>query len=174
MAKKADPKATALALKLVAVVVLVAGIAMFVLVFPHITGTAGSSDASAQPAGEQAAPHEQTFESEAAIVTYRDKLEATPGNAMVNFALENRTGSAVMVSAENVVVNGEYSVEVLGGSAAPIAPGATGSVSLAFGYSVQTPIQTVDELRTLACDLVLRDNDALTSVVGSVPVSVEL
>gem|GEM_PF-6530226 len=137
-----------------------------------LAGCGSSSKSSASGSAAQKA--EQAFDTDVALVKYRDKMEPSQGNVIVSFSLENKTGSTVMVGAENVVVNGEYAVEVLGGSAAPIGPGQTGSVAVTFGYAVQTPLQGVDEVKSLSCDLVMHDNDALTNVVGSVPVAVEL
>lgn len=133
-----------------------------------------SSGASGSSASQEQASQEQVFEGDGARVTFHDTMEPTQGNIMFNFALENNTDATVMVGGENVVINGEYSVETLGGSAAPIAPGTTGSVSLTFGYSVQTPLQSADDIHSISCDLVMRDNDSLTTVVGTVPVAVEL
>ena len=159
-------------MKKIAVVLLVACLALTVAGCGSSSKSSGGSASSA--GGQQPTSQEQVFEGDGARATYRDAMEPTQGNIMYNFAFENNTDSTVMVSGENVVINGEYSVETLGGSAAPIAPGTTGSVSLTFGYSVQTPLQSADEIHSISCNLVMRDNDSLTTVVGSVPVAVEL
>ena len=154
-------------MKKLAVVMLVAVLAL------ALTGC-GSSSKSSGASGSAAQKVEQAFDTDVALVKYRDKMEPSQGNVMVSFSLENKTDSTVVVGAENIVVNGEYAVEVLGGSAAPIGPGQTGSVAETFGYAVQTPLQSVDDIKSLSCDLVMHDNDSMSNVVGSVPVSVEL
>ncbi|MBQ6521846.1 MAG: hypothetical protein IJI15_03320 [Atopobiaceae bacterium] len=124
-------------------------------------------------AQDDAAQPEQAFEAEGTRAVFKGITEPTKGNAMVNFALDNQTGSTVIVGAENVVVNGEYSVGTLGGSATPIQPGTKGAVGILFGYTVQTPLTSVDEIRTVSCDLVLLDYSS-TSKVLTVPVTVEV
>lgn len=132
-----------------------------------------STNEQTEQAAEPANQEGQVFENDAAKVTYRDKMEPTQGNAMYNFELENKTAGTVMVSGENVVVNDEASVETLGGSATPIQPGTTGSVSLVFGYTVQTSLQAMDEIHQLSGELVMRDNDTLDEV-GRVAFSIEV
>lgn len=141
----------------------------------------GSSTEEASSDGEQVASDQveeaqedaQVFESDLATVTYRDAMEATPGNAMFNFELDNKTGSALMVSGDALVVNGEYSVQALGGAAIPIEPGTKGSVSLAFGYSVQTSLTSMDEIKTLSGELVLIDNGTYDEL-GRIPFSINV
>ena len=154
-------------MKKIVIVMLAACLALMVAGCGSSSKSSGSSD---KGQGAQ----EQVFEGDGARVTFRDTMEPTQGNIMFNFALENNTDRTVLVGGENIIINGEYSVQSLGGSATPISPGTTGSVSLAFGYSVQTPLQSADEIHSISCDLVMRDNDSLTTVVGSVPVAVEL
>ena len=121
---------------------------------------------------EQADEGAQAFESDVARAEYVGTQDAA-GNAVVTFSVTNSTDRTVMVSGENVVVNGQYAVEALGGATVPIGPGQTGAVSLTFGVSVQTPLGGTSEMETLSADLVLRDNDTF-NVLGSVPVSVTL
>lgn len=122
-----------------------------------------------EPKVEEAA---QIFEGDSATAEYVGTQDAA-GNAVVTFSVTNGTDRTVMVSGENVVVNGQYAVQALGGSTVPIGPGLTGAVSLSFGVSVQTPLGGTSDMETLAADLVLRDNDTF-DVLGSVPVSVTL
>ena len=122
-----------------------------------------------EPKTESAA---QTFEGDFAVAEYVGTQDAA-GNAVVTFSVTNETDRTVMVSGENVVVNGQYAVQALGGSNMPIGPGQTGAVSLTFGVSVQTPLGGTSGMETLTADLVLRDNDTF-DVLGSVPVTVTL
>ena len=122
-----------------------------------------------EPKTESAA---QTFEGDSATAEYVGTQDAA-GNAVVTFSVTNGTDRTVIVSGENVVVNGQYAVQALGGSNMPIGPGQTGAVSLTFGVSVQTPLGGTSDMETLAADLVLRDNDTF-DVLGSVPVTVTL
>jgi len=113
---------------------------------------------------------EQVFDTELAIVTYRDTQDAV-GNAVVNFALENKTDKTLMVGSDGLLVNGQYSVTALGGSVADIAPSTTGSVSLTFGVSTQTDLGGTEDLQTLSGELVLFDADEMQEV-GRVPFDV--
>ncbi|MDO4538757.1 MAG: hypothetical protein Q4B54_11400 [Coriobacteriales bacterium] len=126
-----------------------------------------------QPAQEQAAEQPaQVFDNEFATAEYRDTIDST-GNAVVNFALTNKTSNRVMVASENIVVNDQFNVQSLGGSVAPIDPGNTGSVSLVFGVSVQTTLAGVSDMHKLSADLVLHDESTF-DVVGSVHVDVTI
>lgn len=124
-----------------------------------------------QPKQEQQQQQEkQTFDTELAIITYRDTQDAA-GNAVVSFALENKTDKTLMVDSDGLLVNGQYSVTALGGSVADIAPSTTGSVSLTFGVSTQTDLSGTEDLKTLSGELVLFDADEMQEV-GRVPFDV--
>ncbi len=141
-------------------------------------GGSASSEApaaSSETAGEQAEqPAAQVFETDQARVEYRETLDST-GNALVLFALTNKTDRPVMVGSENVVANGQYTVTTMGGSdLGGIQPGNTGQVSMVFGVSTQTPLGGVGELETISGDLVLHDADNLTETIGTVHVEVAI
>ena len=137
-------------------------------------GSQGTQEAKqTQEVQQEAADGAQVFETVAATVEYRDTQDVA-GNAMVTFSLTNATDRTVMVTGENVVVNGQYAAQALGGSTVPIGPGETGAVSLSFGAQVQTPLSGTSDMETLSCDLVLLDNDSLTTELARVPVSVTL
>lgn len=140
----------------------------------------GSSTEEAPSDGGQVASEQveetsaQVFETDQARVEYRETIDST-GNALVLFALTNNTDHTLMVASENVVANGEYQVETLGGSdVSGIQPGNTGQVSIVFGVSTQTPLSGVDELETVSADLMLRDSDQLTETVGTIHVDVTI
>ncbi len=176
MAKREpDEKTKKVVYAICGVIVVITVVACFAII-----GSAASSDdsSSAQPAAtgntEQQAPDQaaQVFDNEFATVEYRDTIDST-GNAIVSFALTNKTGSRVVVNAEHIVVNDQFNVQTLGGSVAPIDPGNTGSVSLAFGVNVQTTLAGVSDVHTLSADLVMHDESTF-DVVGSVPVSITI
>lgn len=139
-----------------------------------VAGCSSSDNASKSGhKSKSSSSSEQVVKTDLATVKYVDKVEPTQGNAMFNFSLKNKTNATVIVAAENVVVNDEYNAGTLGGSAAPISPGNTGSVSVMFGYSVQTAIGRMDDIHSISCELVMRDNDSFDEV-GRIPVSVEV
>lgn len=107
---------------------------------------------------------EQTLEYDVATITYRDKTEPTPGNAMLNFAFENKTDKTVMIGCHEMIINDEYSVQVLGGSTTSIPPGKKGSVSLFFGYSGQTALQSIDELHEASCAFTMIDDETYDEI----------
>lgn len=157
-------------------VALVAGVAL-ALSLGACGGSARSKseEPAREEAQEQAAEDPaQVFETDQASVEYRETVDST-GNALVLFSFTNNTDRAVMVSGENVLVNGEYQVTPMGGSdIGGIQPGATAQVSVVFGVSTQTPLEGVDDIETLSADLVMRDVDHLTETVGSVHVDVTI
>jgi hypothetical protein len=112
----------------------------------------------------------QTFETDQALVEYRDTQDVA-GNTMVNFALTNKTESTLMVGSDNLVLNGQYSIKSLGGSATDIAPSMIGSVSLVFGVPAQTDLAGTSDIQTLSGELVLFDADEMQEV-GRVPFNV--
>lgn len=174
MAKNGKPS---MAVRIVAVV---AGLAIGLLGGLMIVGLlAGGGDGGEKASQEaQEAQQEtsgggvQSFDTDAATVEYRGTQDAA-GNAVITFAVTNKTGGAVSVYFENVVVNDQFNIEAMGGTEVPIEPGNTGAASLAFGVSVQTTLDGVADLKTLSADLVLY-SDSPTEPVATVPVSVSL
>ena len=173
MAKNGKPS---MAVRIVAVV---AGLAIGLLGGLMIVGLlAGDGDGGdqashgAQEAQQEAAAGAQSFDTDAATVEYRGTQDAA-GNAVITFAVTNKTGGAVSVYFENVVVNDQFNIEALGGTEVPIETANTGAASLAFGVSVQTTLDGVADLKTLSADLVLY-SDSPTEPVATVPVSVSL
>lgn len=146
---------------------------LLIVVAAIVAAMVAGCGSSSAPGSSGSSAAEQAFESDVALVKYREAIEPTQGNVMFNFALENRTDRTVMVSGENAMLNGQFAVQTLGGAAAPIAPGTTGSVSITLGYTVQTPIENMDGIESFSCDLVLRDNDNF-DVIGAAPVAVSV
>lgn len=171
----ANGKKPPMAVRIVAVVgALVIGLLGGLLVIVLLEGNGNGEAQGTQEARQEATGSgAQVFETDAATVEYVGTQDAA-GNAVVTFSLTNATDRAVMVTGENVVVNGQYAVQALGGSTMPIGPGETGAVSLSFGVQVQTPLGGTSDMETLSCDLVLLDNGSLTTELGRVPVSVTL
>jgi len=132
-------------------------------------GSSSSGGNAAETVDEAPA---QTFDYEQCTIEYRGTQDAA-GNAVVTFAFTNKLDATVMVAPENVVVNGEYAVQALGGSQVPIASGQTGAVSLSFGVSVQTPLAGTDDLETLKADLIIMD-DATLERLYAAPVDVTI
>lgn len=138
------------------------------------SGDKASGDSAQGEQTAEEAPQEQAqaFDSELATVEYRETIDST-GNAVVLFSLTNKTDRTLMATGENILVNGQYQVQSLGGSdISGIAPGATGQVSIVFGVSTQTPLAGVSDLETISADFVLRDSDNMTETVGTVHVDV--
>lgn len=173
MAKNGKPP---MAVRIVAMVAALAvGLLGGLLVVALLAGDGDGGDQAsqgAQEAQQEAAAGAQSFDTDAATVEYRGTQDAA-GNAVITFAVTNKTGGAVSVYFENVVVNDQFNIEAMGGTEVPIEPGNTGAASLAFGVSVQTTLDGVADLKTLSADLVLY-SDSPTEPVATVPVSVSL
>lgn len=173
----ANGKKPPMAVRIVAVV---AGLAMGLLggllIVALLAGDGDDGKQGTQEAGEvqqdAAGGGAQVFDTDAATVEYRGTQDAV-GNAVITFAVTNKTGGPVSVYFENVVVNGQFNIEAMGGTEVPIEPGNTGAASLAFGVSVQTTLDGVADLKTLSADLVLY-GDSATEPIATVPVSVNL
>jgi hypothetical protein len=116
--------------------------------------------------------HAQVFDADVATAEYKDTQDIA-GNAMVTFSLENKSDKTVMVGSDNLVVNGQYSIESLGGSPVNIAPSTTGSVSLTFGVSTQTELSGTSDMETLSGELVLYDADGYDEI-GRVPFDITI
>lgn len=161
---------------LVAIVAVFAAAAIIGILF----GTKQSPDAPDPAQAVAEAPQEpeaqdeaaQAFQADGVTVEYRGTQDAA-GNAVVTFAVTNGTDVAVNVRFDNVVVNGQFDIEAMGGNEVPIQPGHSGAASIAFGVSVQTTLGGVDELETLSADVTLVDAETFEDLV-SVPVSVTL
>lgn len=173
MAKNGKPS---MAVRIVAVVAALAvGLLGGLMIVGLLAGDGDGGDQAsqgAQEAQQEAAAGAQSFDTDAATVEYRGTQDAA-GNAVITFAVTNKTGGAVSVYFENVVVNDQFNIEAMGGTEVPIEPGNTGAASLAFGVSVQTTLDGVADLKTLSADLVLY-SDSPTEPVATVPVSVSL
>lgn len=177
MAKNGKPS---MAVRIVAVVAgLAVGLLGGLMIVALLAGDGDGGDQAShgaqeaqQEAQQEAAAGAQSFDTDAATVEYRGTQDAA-GNAVITFAVTNKTGGAVSVYFENVVVNDQFNIEAMGGTEVPIEPGNTGAASLAFGVSVQTTLDGVADLKTLSADLVLY-SDSPTEPVATVPVSVSL
>jgi flagellar basal body-associated protein FliL len=132
---------------------------------------------AAQPAQEvaqqQPQAQKQVVDADAATVEYRGTQDAM-GNAVVSFALTNKTDARVVVAAENIVVNDQFDVQSLTGSVTPIGPGNTGAVAITFGVPTQTTLNGVGDLKTISADLVMLEDGHPTNRVAVVPVTVEV
>jgi len=142
-------------------------------------GACGSSSESASSTNEPgdsqpsvSEQHAQVFDADVATAEYKDTQDIA-GNAMVTFSLENKSDKTVMVGSDNLVVNGQYSIESLGGSPVNIAPSTTGSVSLTFGVSTQTELSGTYDMETLSGELVLYDADGYDEI-GRVPFDITI
>jgi flagellar basal body-associated protein FliL len=128
---------------------------------------------AAQPAQEPAKPQRQVVDADAATVEYRGTQDAM-GNAVVSFALTNKTDARVVVAAENIVVNDQFDVQSLTGSVTPIGPGNTGAVGITFGVPTQTTLNGVGDLKTISADLVMLEDGHTTNRVAVVPVTFQI
>ena len=148
-----------------------------------LAGCSGSTDdaqqaepAEAEPAQPAEQPEEkpkQTFAGDAGSAEYAGAQDV--GNIALTFYVQNDSDVNVLVTGENLIANGEYSVQALGGSAVSgIQPKTTGSVTLAFGVEVQTPLAGPSELTRLSGDLVMHNNESLSEVVGTIPFDIEV
>lgn len=136
------------------------------------SGGEAPAEEAAPAAEEQAEPAAQVFESDVASVEYRGIQDVGEGIdcAYVYFILTNKTGAAVDVYAENVVVNGQFNVVANGGSSvlAPIDPGNSGAVTISISVNMQTGLAGASEVTSLSGDLVLREHGNYTDSLGSV------
>jgi hypothetical protein len=124
-------------------------------------------------AQQQPQAQKQVVDTDAATVEYRGTQDAG-GNAVVSFALTNKTDARVVVAAENIVVNDQFDVQSMTGSTTPIEPGETGSVTITFGVPTQTTLSGVSDLKTISADLVMLENGNSTNRVAVVPVTFQI
>lgn len=156
--------AAIMAVTLVAVVMVIVGSC------GKVSSSSATSPKAAQSAQEAARPQAQVIDTEAATVEYRGTQDAG-GNAVISFALTNKTGSTVLVAAENILVNDQFNVQSMTGSMTPIESGKTGSVAITFGVPTQTTLSGVSDLKTISADLVMLENGNSTNRVAVVPVT---
>lgn len=170
----ANGKPSMLVRILVVIVALVVGLGAGLVVVGLAGGDGGATTEPAPVAEpeQQAEPSTQVFEGSVASAEYRGTLDST-GNAIVSFMVTNNSDQAVSAYFENVVVNGQFNVQVMGGTEVPIDPGNMGAAQMVFGVPTQTTLSGVDELETLEADLVLY-TDSPVEPVDTIHVSVTL
>lgn len=141
-----------------------------------LVGSLGSGDTPADETAaepeQQAEPSAQVFDGSIASAEYRGTQDSG-GNAIVTFAVTNNGDQPVSAYFENVVANGQFNVEVMGGTEVPVDPGNTGAASLMFGVPTQTTLSGVEELETIDADIVLYASSPLEPV-DTIHVSVTL
>ena len=166
----ANGKPSMLVRILAIVVALVVGLGGGLLLVGSLgSGETPADETAAEPAAE---PSVQVFDGSVASAEYRGTQD-TGGNAVVTFAVTNNGDQALSAYFENVVANGQFNVEVMGGTEVPVDPGNTGAASLMFGVPTQTTLSGVDELETIDADIVLYASSPLEPV-DTIHVSVTL
>lgn len=166
----ANGKPSMLVRILAIVVALVVGLGGGLLLVGSLgSGETPADETAAEPAAE---PSAQVFDGSVASAEYRGTQDSG-GNAVVTFAVTNNGDQALSAYFENVVANGQFNVEVMGGTEVPVDPGNTGAASLMFGVPTQTTLSGVDELETIDADIVLYASSPLEPV-DTIHVSVTL
>ena len=166
----ANGKPSMLVRILAIVVALVVGLGGGLLLVGSLgSGETPADETAAEPAAE---PSAQAFDGSVASAEFRGTQDAG-GNAVVTFAVTNNGDQALSAYFENVVANGQFNVEVMGGTEVPVDPGNTGAASLMFGVPTQTTLSGVDELETIDADIVLYASSPLEPV-DTIHVSVTL
>ena len=156
--------AAIMAVTVVAVVMVIVGSC------EKVSSSSATSTQPTQPTQPTQATQAQVVDTDAATVEYRGTQDAG-GNAVISFALTNKTDSTVLVAAENILVNDQFNVQSMTGSMSPIEPGKTGSVAITFGVPTQTTLSGVSDLKTISADLVMLENGNSTNRVAVVPVT---
>lgn len=119
------------------------------------------------PAPEPEKPANQVFDTDFGTLEYRNIQDAV-GNAVVGFMFTNKTGVTVSGYPENLVVNGQFNVQSLGGvqSVSGIGAGNSGAVAFTFGVPTQTTLESVSEITSISGDFRVYPVDSVTETIG--------
>ena len=160
----------------VRIVIALVAVLLLAMIVSSISGNGSKSERTDEGTSQNntVVEQEQVFDSDLATIEYRDLVDAA-GNAVVRFALTNKTDRLVYATTQNMVVNGQYDVAVLTQSGMlsmdGIQPGHTSVIAPTFGVSNQTALSGPSDIETL--DGVFEILDAETNeTLGTIPFSV--
>lgn len=119
------------------------------------------------PAPEPEKPANQVFDTDFGTLEYHNIQDAV-GNAVVGFMFTNKTDVTVSGYPENLVVNGQFNVQSLGGvqSVSGIGAGNSGAVAFTFGVPTQTTLESVSEITSISGDFRVYPVDSVTETIG--------